>query len=514
MSTSSLQAPTIGIIGGGFCGTMVAVHLLRQATTRVHIKLIDRQFALGRGVAYGTPLDAHLLNVPAGKMSAFPDRYLQSHFLDWLHSLPYAAFTFSEPITAQSFVPRKLYGQYLQAILQEAIHQSHPQVTFEHIRAEAKAIQRLAEDIVIQLSPDRLVSVDRVVLALGNFPPADPFGPVLPFHDSHRYIGNPWAPGALQQVDPTQPVLLIGSGLSMVDWAIGLYQQGFSQPIQVISRRGLLPYGHQLPYRPQPSRTPNLPQSEGSNPALEPYKLDPLAIVELEQLRSVRRLMAWIRQTIWQAEQEGYNWRSVIDLLRPHTATIWQTLPLAERRRFLRHVRPYWEIHRHRMAPKINRTLEQLQESGQLQIRAGRIQYYQKQTDGVEVWVRLRQGGLQSLQVGTIVNCTGSECNYRKLRQPLIKQLLQAGLVQPDPLGLGLKVAANGALIQADQRASSWLFTLGAAQKGSLWETTAVPELRQQAVTLAQALWQSLGRENPSCPGTINHSQQNLRKSV
>lgn len=488
MTASKFPAQTIGIIGGGFCGTMVAVHLLKQATYPLHIKLIERQSTLGQGVAYSTPIDSHLLNVPVGRMSAFADRYLQNHFLDWLHSLPYSEFRFAEPITAQSFVPRQLYGKYLQAILQEAIRHAHPEVTFTHLQAEAQAVQPTVQGVAIQLSSGRSVTVDRVVLALGNFPPADPFGQVSPFDNSPRYISNPWSPKAMQQVDPDRPILIIGSGLSMVDWAIALYQQGFCQPIQVISRRGLLPYVH---------------EADRAVATLGPaYQL---AVERLEQLRSgqfrsLRQLMHWLRQEVWEAEQEGYNWRSVIDALRPHIPAIWQDLPVAERRRFLRHVRPYWEIHRHRTAPKIARTIEQLQQSGQLQIQAGRLQYYRRQPNHMEVWLQLRDGRLTAMQVGTIVNCTGSECNYRKLRHPLIAQLLQSGLVQPDVLGMGFKVAANGALIHNNQQASDWLFTLGPAQKGSLWETTAVPELRQQAASLAQGLLQWRDRRGSPTP--------------
>ncbi len=461
---------TIAIIGGGFSGTMVAVHLLRQANQPLSIKLIERRSSIGPGLAYSTHSDHHLLNVPVGKISAFPNQPL--HFLNWLQNSFVDRFADKTTIHADSFVPRQLYGQYLQAVLTEVQTMAKAEVQFEVIHDEAIDIYAHGIGATIQLRSGQKLNADQVVLALGNFPPTDP--PVLDsaFYRSSRYISHPWAEQAMQQIDRDQPILLIGSGLTMVDWAVALHHQGFRQKIYVVSRRGLLPQTHQL---------------------VPPYYL---TLAQPEQLRSIRLLLQWLRQEIQFAEQQGYDWRSVIDALRPHLPIIWQLLPLAEQRRFLRHVQPYWEVHRHRTAPEIGVTIDHLLNCGQMRLLAGRIQSYQEQPQGVEVRLQARSSGnLVSIKVGRVVNCTGSTTNYCKLRHPFVEALLKTGLVQSDAIGLGLDVANNGALIHADGQTSSWLFTLGSAQKGTLWETTAVPELRQQAANLAVTLLQSFSHQ-------------------
>lgn len=474
------KAQTIAIIGGGFSGAMVATHLLRQATHPLQIKLIERYSSIGRGVAYNTPFGCHLLNVPAGKMSAFPD--LPDHFLNWLNQQPLAECQDAESVianqaqfTADQFVSRNIYGSYIRAVLAEAQTIAAEGVQLECLQDEAEAIYPAANypamtGGTIHLKSGQLLQANQIILALGNFPAAAPPVANQSFYQSARYISNPWS-GEVESVDLDQPVLLIGSGLTMLDWALALHQRGFRNKIYVVSRRGLLPQAHRatLPYALTINGTANQPEFPAT----------------------VRLLLRWLRQKVKLAQQQGSDWRAVIDALRPHTQAIWQALPLAERRRFLRHLRPYWEVHRHRVAPKVAETMSQLIQTGQIQLQAGRIQAYREHDQGVEVSIRPRQQTERLIfNVGTVVNCTGTECNYRNLGLPLIESLVQAGLVQADPLGLGFAVTKNGALLQVDGQASNWLFTLGATQKGQLWETTAIPELRQQAANLAQVLLQ------------------------
>jgi uncharacterized NAD(P)/FAD-binding protein YdhS len=452
--------PTVAIIGGGFSGTMVAVQLLRQATTPLQIKLIERRSEIGRGAAYSTGCDAHLLNVPAGKISAFPDQ--PHHFLDWLRQQP--GFAAAAP---DWFVPRRIYGAYLQAVLTET---QNPVAQLDHLHDEVTAVYAAPQGAIVQLKSGAVLLVDRVVLALGNLPAADPPIADRSFYSNHRYISNPWSSEALAAVDFTQPILLIGSGLTMVDWALTLHQHEFRHRIYAVSRRGLLPQAH-LSHAIQPA-------------SISPYSLSsPIP-------QTGRSILHWLRQEVKLAQQQGTDWRTVIDALRPHTQTLWQALSLTEQRRFLRHLRPYWEVHRHRIGPPASKVIDQLQQ-GQLQIQAGRIIAYREQSHSVEVWLRPRHSPAPiCLQVGTVINCTGAASDYQTCDHPLIKALLQTGLATSDPLGLGLTTAASGALIQANGETSDRLFTLGPALKGKLWETTAVPELRQQAVTLAQTLLQ------------------------
>jgi uncharacterized NAD(P)/FAD-binding protein YdhS len=459
MTSSTLQTPLrIAIIGGGFSGAMVATHLLRRSTDLLTITLIESRPHLGRGIAYSTDLECHLLNVPAGRMSAFPDD--PQHFTRWLPSWDADGVGY--------FVPRNLYGTYIQAVLEMAITQAPAHVRLERICSDAVALLPEGSGATVHLRNGQTIPADRVVLALGNLPPSDPEVADRSFYQSQRYISHPWASAVLDHLEPTAPVLLIGSGLTMVDLVLALKAQDHQGIIHVISRHGWLPQSHR---------------------GCATY---PKFLTATETPATVRVLLRRIRQEAGRAAVAGYDWRAVIDALRPETQALWQALSLAERRRFLRHVRSYWDVHRHRAAPKAAASIEQLRQSEQLHFHAGRICAYQEQDDGVWVTYRPRQGHtLASLQVSRVINCTGPDGDYRKLQQPLILNLLASGLIRPDPLCLGLDTDAEGRLLNARGGASSFLYTLGPPCKGRLWETTAVPEIRGQAEALARRLLQT-----------------------
>jgi uncharacterized NAD(P)/FAD-binding protein YdhS len=456
-------ASDIAIVGAGFSGTLVAVHLMRQARPPLSIHLIERhpqQWA--RGVAYSTPAPAHLLNVRAANMGAFADD--PGHFLRWVQDGDARAPESSE-ITAQSFAPRALYGAYLDAVLQETAAAASSNLRLNRLIDEVVSLRPDGEYAEIRCGSGRRLRARQVVLALGNFPPGDPLLQDTTFYASPRYVANPWSIDALTDVSPDSPVAFIGSGLTMVDLAIALGERGHRGPMHVISRRGLYPRIHQatIPY---------------------PAFLEPESCPKT-LLGVVRR----VRQEIRAAAGKGYDWRAVIDALRPDTQALWRALPLAEQRRFLRHVRGYWDVHRHRIAGEIGEKLDRLFASGQLVPHTGSVHAYREDSDGVEVVIRKRGGeGFGTIRAERVVNCSGPQCNYRKLRHPLVTNLLEQGLARPDPLALGLEVAANGALVNAAGQLSSHLYTLGPVQKGMLWETIAVPELRVQAAALAGVL--------------------------
>lgn len=453
-----MTPPTIAIIGGGFSGSMVAYHLLRQSHP-ITIKLIERRPVMGHGIAYETPWDCHLLNVPAGKMSALPD--VPTHFLRWLHTQS------GRSTTAETFVSRKLYGRYIQALLAEAHQQALPHQRLDFVGDEALTIDFHAKRCVISLASGATIDADQVVLAIGNFPPSDPAVAERSFYRSQRYVRSGWLAATLS-LPADDSVLLVGSGLTALDTVLALHQQGHRGTIHLLSRHGLLPQAHQ-------SVAPNFLPWDFPSPL------------------TTRCLVRAVRQAVERSRLTGQDWRSVVDSLRPFTQALWQALSLAEQRRFLRHVRPYWEVHRHRVAPTVATAIAQLLHAQQVVVHSGRIQAYEEDADGVAVCIRCRSSGdSTSIRVQTVINCTGSQGDYRQIAHPLIQTLLRQGAIQPDPLGLGLQVAANGALINSTGMPSRRLYTLGSAQKGCLWETTAVPELRQQAIALAQTMLHSL----------------------
>lgn len=448
----------VAIIGGGFTGATLAAQLLRNAGGNVSVILIERGARLGRGVAYGTQCAEHLLNVRARNMSASPDD--PEHFLHW------ARLNHDPGVSPDDYLPRALYGQYVASVLQQEVERHPGQV--EHVQDEAVSIARVGDAAEIHLRSGRTLSADKVVIALGNFPPSDPRLPGRTPH-SQRYVSNPWksnlwASSALGDVSQDKSVLLLGSGLTSVDVAITLRQRGFGGTIHILSRRGLLPQTHKAA-------------------AIWPPFWDD------QSPRTARGLLRLFRTQVKVAEKAGSGWRAVIDSLRPFTQEIWRSLSFGERRRFLRHVRPYWDVHRHRVAPAIGARLASQIQDGQIEIHAGRIKEYAEDIDGIEVIYHDRESGqLERLCVDRIINCTGPESDCRRVDDPLLKDLMRRKLARPDPLLLGLDVSWDGSLIDANGLASNLFYAIGPVRKGSLWETIAVPDLRVQISDLSKLL--------------------------
>jgi uncharacterized NAD(P)/FAD-binding protein YdhS len=449
--------PTIAvaIIGGGFSGAVLAAQLLQRSGPSFSVAVVEKTSSVGRGLAYGTECRSLLLNVRARNMSALADQ--PDHFLQWARS------NYDAGTGPGSFLPRAVYGHYVQSVLNEAT-QSASKPRLEWIRDEALALSPTSDGLTkIHLGGGRRLLAERVVLALGNFPPGDP----LPSWDAQtgsRYCRDPWSAETLEGVQDLGSVLLIGSGLTSVDVALRLRLQGCRGTIHVVSRHGLLPQPHKATDASPPFWNESSP-------------------------KSTRGLLRLVREQVRQAQAQGIEWQSVFDSLRPLVARIWQSLPEPERRRFLRHVRPYWEVHRHRAAPEIAQSIADQLSGGQIQVHAGRITNHAENKHGVKLTYRDRKTGKSnSLLVDRVINCTGPESDCRRLEDPLMSALLTQGLARPDTLFLGLDVSPDGALVGSDGSISQSLYAVGPALKGSLWESTAVPELREQIHKLAQHL--------------------------
>jgi uncharacterized NAD(P)/FAD-binding protein YdhS len=446
---------TVAIIGGGFSGTILAAQLLRRSTPSLSVVVVEKSSSVGRGLAYGTACRSLLLNVRARNMSALADH--PHHFLHWAQS------NYDPAIGPGSFLPRAVYGRYVQAVLNEAA-QSAGRRRLQWIKDEAVTLgPTSAGTTEIHLRGGRRLLADRVVLALGNFPARDPLASWNAENGS-RYFRNPWSAEAFEEVEDLGSILLVGSGLTSVDAAMRLRVQGCRGTIHIVSRHGLLPQPHKATDACPPFWNESSP-------------------------KSTRGLLRLVREQVRQAQAQGIEWQSVFDSLRPLVARIWQSLPEPERRRFLRHVRPYWEVHRHRAAPEIAKSIADQISSGQIQVHSGRITYYAEAKRGVKLTYRDRTTGQSnSWRVDRVINCAGPESDCRRLENPLISALLTQGLARPDVLFLGLDVSPDGALVGSDGTISRSLYAVGPALKGSLWESTAVPELREQIHKLVQHL--------------------------
>lgn len=432
----------VAVIGGGFSGTMVAAQLARKG---IDVILIDGSGRAGLGVAYSTRDPAHVLNVRAEVMSAWPE-----DLEDFVRLVE------QEGGTRHDFVQRRQFGRYLKTILEEGM---------------ATGRLRLVERQAISAEPDEAgwtVSIENgeameasgLVLAIGNQPPEPlPFG-----HGSARVINNPWGSEALAAVEDLAAshadVLLVGTGLTMVDAVLSLDAAGHRGRIVGLSRRGLIPRGH------------------------AEFTLAPVDAEDIPQ-RNVRALWRWLRH-----RGAEVGWRAAVDALRPHSQRLWQSLPLGEQKRFARHARPWWDVHRHRIAPEVARQLHEMVAEGRLEIVAGRIQSVQDGHDALAVAYR-RRGTSRIIEArfAYMINCTGPLGTISRTRDPMLKGMLADGLARPDQLGIALDVDERSRVVGAER---AW--AMGPLTKGRYWEIIAVPDIRYQAAAVADDIAMELGR--------------------
>jgi uncharacterized NAD(P)/FAD-binding protein YdhS len=428
------------------------VHLLRGGY-RGGVTIVEPRSKLGRGLAYSTPFDGHLLNVPAGKMSALPEA--PDHFLKWLNTKNWLG------AASDSFLPRRFYGEYLEDVLQAEIH---PRLgrNFRHIRAEVVDIDAEADGARLVLSDNSAIRAERVVLALGN--PASCRSLDISMRGlEDRWHASPWLGDALRVRSAGERILLLGTGLTAVDAVLALQSQGTTCQTYMISRRGILPHVH--------------------NPRL-PAAMPPV----LRERSNLRLMFRELRAQIGALRDQDLCWRLAIDSLRPVSNQMWQELPITDRSMFQRHLRTYWETHRHRMAPEIRQQMDRYRAENRVQVIAGRLREASPRDGAIEARIALRQAGERVLEVDRIISCTGIQEDYAKSPRSLIHSLIGKGLASANNLGMGFRTDRHGALMDAQAQTSSTLFTLGPPLRGELFETTAVPEIRVQAAALAQHL--------------------------
>lgn len=463
---------TIVIIGAGFSGTVSAVQLMRRnCGGPLHVILVNRSGPMARGIAYGTQSQHHLLNVPAGNMSALADD--PDHFLRYCRRTDPA-------VEAGSFVSRRLYGDYLECLLNETEAAARPQSRLTRLVGEAIAVVPLAAGAVrVSFSDGSCCQADRVLLAFGHYPARNPAVTTPAFYASRRYIRDPWQPGAFDRIGRADAILLLGTGLTTVDVATQLLGAEPGRTAYALSRRGLIP---------QPHRSHRGPPA----PSQAPLVLAGMA-------PGVRALLRGLRAQIRGSAAQGHDWREVIGALRPFTRAWWEALPHQERSRFLRHLQPFWDIHRHRVAPAAFARFQAAIDAGQLRLRAARVAAYRETADGVAV-TYLPRGAAEArtVQVAHVINCTGPESDLRRVDDALLRQLFADGLIQADALGLGIAVAADNAVLDARGRSSARIFYVGPLLKACYWEATAVPELRVFALQFADTVLRAASLQTTS----------------
>ncbi len=431
----------IAVVGGGASGALTAAWLLRQATAPLSVALLEQSGRFGTGAAYETRQPIHLLNVPAARMSVDPQD--PEHLLRWLRRR-------GHEVAPDAFIPRALFGDYLQDFLGEAEVRAAPGVELHRIPMEAVGFD--ADRHGLRLASGELLQARQVVLAIGNLPPSPlPVPGFGALAASDRYLHTPWST-EVRQLPPDASLTLIGAGLTAVDLLLSLEVQGHRGAITVLSRHALLP-------------RPHAPRGELPSPP---------------SIRTPAALLRWIRTQP--------DWRAAVDALRPLSGSIWNGWSDPQRRRFDRHLRHHWDVHRHRMAPQIARRLETLFQRGNLHLRAGRLAEVALTDTGVRL--RLRHG--EPVESQWVINCTGPA---GARASPLLQSLGEQGLARFDRYGL---LTAQGRVLDGTGAPQWWLHALGPLRRSELWETTAIPEIRDQAHRLAQTLLRAEWREQRS----------------
>ena len=448
----------IAIIGGGFAGSLLALRL--AGTPVVSPILIESGTRAGPGLAYGAAGAVHALNVPVARMEVGLDPDFQSWLADVTAETAEAVAEAGE--LGQAFVPRRLFGLYMAQRVEEAVAAG----AVRRVHDEAVGVRRVRGAYEIALAGGQRLEADAVVLATGNLPPTSPNvtssdGGQLA--NAQAFIRDPWAPGALAAVSDETPVLLLGSGLTAVDIALALLARGHTADIHILSRHGLLPRVH---------------VSGGAWPSFADAAVG----------RSPLQLLKLFRVQAAAARRHGAPWQRVIDAIRPDIARIWSAWDDQARRRFLRHGRTLWDVHRHRMPARIANRFIGLMDAGRLRCHAGRLAGFEADGKGLRLAIRPRHAHeARDLLVGHVINCTGPAGNYAEIDTPLYVDLRRQGLIKPDRLHLGLETV-DTRVLGADGQAVPGLYALGGLTRPAWWEITAAPDIQAQVSRLAARL--------------------------
>ena len=475
------RVPAVVVVGGGLSGTLVAAQVLLRATAPLRVTIVERSGAIGPGAAYGTQCPEHFLNVRARGMSAMAGD--PEHFVRWLDQEGNdRAKRWGAGADPEGFAPRGLYGAYVEDFLTSAERSAASGATLERRSAEAIGVENARSQARVLLDDGAALDADFVVLALGNARPGDPEWIPESLRGRRWYVADPWDASALEGVGRKDDVLILGTNLTMIDVAIGLARSGHEGILHALSRRGLLPREHAA--------------SSAANAGPKHPVADIAVSWAAHGVTSLGALVRELRSCVRRADARGLDWRMAVDALRSHTQAIWRRLPDAERRRFLLHVRPYWEIHRHRAVPANMKDIRSMLGSGRLRTLAGSVRSIEEEGSGVRVRIRLRGSErIEERVVARIVNATGPASGPIAAPSALVDSMMKSGLAREGPVGLGLDATPDGTLIGRNGATVDRIATLGPPLRGVLWETTAVPEIREQAASLAERIVQRVSGE-------------------
>jgi uncharacterized NAD(P)/FAD-binding protein YdhS len=460
-----VEIKTVAIIGGGASGVLVCLNLLKNCKTPLKIVVINSGGKLVTGLAYHLDAGNNLLNVMSSKMSAFQDD--PDHFMRWLTTQKSVKGVISKPL-AESYVPRKMFGEYLKSVWEKALTQKSEAIEVKVIHNHALGIKKRSYgSFTINLNGGKEIDGDYVILATGNVLPRNPPILNLSFYQSKKYFNNPWLPSFVENLDFAKDIFIIGNGLTMADTVLSLMEKKYDGVIYSLSPNGfrILPHEH-----------PNIPYDD--------------LIKELNDPKSLYQMMKLVNKHIKTIKKLGLKPEAVIDSLRPLTQSLWLGFSHDEKKQFISRIRHLWGVARHRLPAQSYEIIEKMKNARKLVIYAGyvvdmteengscRIEFFEKKTKTV-----------QSISVGRVINCTGPEVDIQKMDDILFKNLIKSNLISPDPLNMGIEADPRTLqVLNGEHERDDSFFAIGSLLRGLLWESTAIPEIRSQAKNIADQI--------------------------
>lgn len=430
------------IAGGGASGGLVAANLLRLGAAGMEIVVVEPRAELGLGVAYSTTDPWHRLNVPAVGMSALAGD--PEHFQRWSGA------------AGEAFARRVDYGRYLREVLAAAVAAS--QASLRHVRTtvERVAAAPSGAGVRVALADGDDLTADWLVLATGNeLPMRLPY--LRSFDGDARVVADPWTPGVVDAVADGETVAVIGSSLTAVDLTGSILNARPRARVLALSRHGKLPRAHDDPWRPR---------------LAEP-------VFSLDEFFAAESPFELARERI---EAHGDDWPRAVDSLRPISQQLWIAMDDSLRAEFLSRHRNAWDTHRHRMAAEIFRDLERWRAQGRFGVQAANIQRVESVGAGLRI---VAVDG--SWDVDRIIVAVGPDVDARS--NPLLGAAIAAGLMRPGSHGISIDVdPVSGRVLDAAGAPRLRAFALGGLRKGALWETLAIPEIRDQAADIARQI--------------------------
>jgi uncharacterized NAD(P)/FAD-binding protein YdhS len=453
----------VAIIGGGFAGTVLALHLVRRLGSG-HLAIVEPRAELGSGLAYSATDEVHCINVTAQQMGVSAEA--EDRFIDWLEKWHPAMVGGGQGASqpSRSFVQRHWFGEFMRDRLGAALTGS--KLKLEHHRTSATDARIIEGGFEFMLANGGKLHALCAVVATSHGVPALPSGFPAALADAPGFIADPWQAHELKRIPPEAEVLIIGTGLTMADVTGSLLANAHRGRIRAVSRHGLL------------SRSAT---AVANSVALDFASWPPAPVTVY-----LRRL----RHEIGLIEREGGSWRDVFTALRQRSTDLWSKLSIQEKQRFVRHLKSFYDVHRYRMAPDLAGRIEAAREAGQVEVLAGRLRSVRRDRRGFLVEIE-RRGSSEAIRwrCRTIVNCTGPRQNLGPDSSHFLGALIARGLAYPDPLGLGLTVDRDGRVYGLSRN----LFALGPLTRARFGDVVGAPEIAEQAQRLVGILENALG---------------------